>query len=89
MANGADRWQFSRLYHKNADETPGQYRYYADMTASDFQQWLRDMGISGARAAEMLGVTANTITRYRRIGAPKVIGLACAALYHRLRGWGA
>lgn len=59
------------------------------MTASEFQHWLHAMGISGAKAAEMLGVTANTITRYRRIGAPKAIGLACAALYHRLRGWSA
>lgn len=57
------------------------------MTANDFCAWLKAMKISGAEAARLLGVTANTITRYRREGAPQTVGLACAALYHRLKEW--
>ena len=42
------------------------------------------MKISGAEAARLLDVNVNTVTRYRRRGGPKMLGLACAALYHRL-----
>lgn len=42
------------------------------------------MNISGAEAARLLGVNANTITRYKRNGTPKSVGLACAALFHRM-----
>lgn len=58
-----------------------------DMTAKEFQDWLRAMKISGAEAARLLGVNANTITRYKREGAPQTVSLACSALYHRLREW--
>jgi hypothetical protein len=57
------------------------------MTATEFQAWLAALKISGAEAARLLDVTPNTITRYRRHGAPKVVGLACAALFHRLGEW--
>ena len=57
------------------------------MTASEFQAWLNAMKISGAEAARLLGVTKNTITRYRQSGAPRVVGLACSALYHRIGEW--
>lgn len=57
------------------------------MTSSDFCEWLKAMKISGAEAARLLGVNVNTITRYKREGAPQTVGLACAALYHRLGEW--
>jgi hypothetical protein len=57
------------------------------MTASEFQEWLKAMQISGAEAGRLLGVNANTITRYRRTGTPKSVGLACTALFHRLGEW--
>lgn len=57
------------------------------MTGSEFEAWLRAMKISGAEAGRLLDVTPNTITRYRRSGAPKSVGLACSALFHRLGEW--
>jgi hypothetical protein len=57
------------------------------MTPNEFNAWLAAMKISGAEAARLLGVTPNTITRYRRAGAPRSVGLACAALFHRLGEW--
>jgi hypothetical protein len=57
------------------------------MTPNEFKAWLAAMKISGADAARLLDVTPNTITRYRRQGAPRSVGLACAALYHRLGEW--
>lgn len=57
------------------------------MTAAEFARWLAEKKISGAEAARLLDVTPNTITRYRRHGAPRSVGLACAALYHRIGEW--
>ena len=57
------------------------------MTANEFSAWLKAMKISGAEAARLLGVNVNTITRYKRDGAPQTVALACAALYHRLEEW--
>ena len=57
------------------------------MTAQQFLDWLKAMDISGAEAARLLGVNANTITRYKTKGAPKVVSLACSALFHRLGEW--
>lgn len=57
------------------------------MTANEFCDWLKAMKISGAQAARLLGVNVNTITRYKREGAPQTVGLACSALYHRLEEW--
>jgi hypothetical protein len=63
------------------------YPYIADMTPSDFCDWLKAMNISSAEAARLLGVNANTVTRYKQAGASQVVALACSALYHRLEGW--
>lgn len=57
------------------------------MKASEFADWLRVMGISGAEAARMLDVHPNTISKYRTEGAPVAVALACRALYHRLEPW--
>lgn len=57
------------------------------MTALEFQRWLAAMKVSGAEAARLLDVNVNTITRWKHHGAPQSIGLACAALYHRLEEW--
>jgi hypothetical protein len=64
-----------------------EYLYYVDMTANEFCEWLKAMKISGAEAARLLSVNVNTITRYRRSGGPKMLSLACAALFHRLGVW--
>jgi plasmid maintenance system antidote protein VapI len=61
--------------------------HICDMTANEFAAWLAAMKITGAEAARLLHVTPNTVTRYRREGAPRAIGLACAALFHRLEEW--
>lgn len=61
--------------------------YYADMTPNEFCEWLKAMKITGAVAARLLGVNVNTITRYKREGAPQTVALACAALYHRIGAW--
>lgn len=58
------------------------------MTAEAFDKWLQTMGISASEAARRLGVHRNTVTRFRRKGAPMVVALACAALFHRLEAWG-
>lgn len=66
------------------DAGPPERRYIVDMKAAAFRAWLDAMKISGSEAARLLGVNPNTITRYRREGGPKMLALACAALYHRL-----
>ena len=50
------------------------------MTANEFREWLTNMKFSGAQAARLLGINANTITRYKRQGAPETVRLACSAL---------
>lgn len=57
------------------------------MTAQQFRDWIRAMDISAAKAAELLGVHPNTMTKYSRDGAPQHIALACSAVYHRLEPW--
>ncbi len=47
----------------------------------------QDPLLSVSQAARLLGVHANTITKYRRGGAPTVVALACSAIYHRLEAW--
>lgn len=61
--------------------------YISDMTADDFKEWLKAMKISGTEASRLLDVHQNTIARYKRDGAPKVVSLACSALFHRLGEW--
>ncbi|WP_323034095.1 hypothetical protein [Pararhodobacter sp.] len=57
------------------------------MTAEDFEAWLDLRGISGREAARQLGVSNDTITKYKRQGAPLYIALACSALCHGLPPW--
>jgi hypothetical protein len=57
------------------------------MTADDFNAWLEHMNISGLEAARRLGLGKDTVTRYKRDGAPPYIALACSALCHGLPPW--
>ncbi len=57
------------------------------MTSDNFNAWLINMGISGLEAARRLGCAKDTITKYKRDGAPEYIGLACSALYHNMKPW--
>jgi hypothetical protein len=57
------------------------------MTGPDMLNWLKAMDISAAEGARRLGIHPNTMTRYKREGAPMAIALACSALFHRLGPW--
>ena len=62
------------------------------MHAESFTNWLASMTAAGLisskrEAAELLGVTDDTITAYLRRGADLRTALACRALYHRLDAW--
>jgi len=58
------------------------------MAPKRFKEWQAKMGWSAAETAKRLGKSPDTITAYRINGVPKaqalVIGLAMAALEHRL-----
>lgn len=69
------------------DDAASDYRYYGDMSKEAFIAWLTAMQISGAKAARLLGVSPNAITRYKRKGGTKMLALACSALFHRLKEW--
>lgn len=57
------------------------------MTAHDFTTWMAHRRLNVGAAAEALGVGRNTIPRYMKEGAPKHIGLACAAIAMGLPEW--
>jgi len=57
---------------------------HESMTASEFQMWLDTMGITAVEAGHLMDVHPNTISKYKREGCPKIVALACLALYHRL-----
>lgn len=57
------------------------------MTSSDFEIWIAHMGWSQRRVAKELDLSRNTVARYLIDGAPRHIGLACAALAHGLTEW--
>jgi hypothetical protein len=61
------------------------------MTARQFAAWLDAMREvnhwSERRCAKELGVGVNQPTRWKRNGAPKYIGLACAAVAVQLPPW--
>lgn len=64
------------------------------MTADEFKAWLSEMKAaklirSDADAARALGTHANTILRYKDKGADQQTALACRALFHRMKPWGA
>ena len=73
--------------HHFVDAEAAILRYNGDMNARQFNDWLAAMDISGAEAGRLLGVSANTITRYKRRGGPKMLSLACRALFHRMEEW--
>lgn len=57
------------------------------MTAASFCYWLelaREAGViwNNKDAAERLGVTQQTISAYKRQGAPRTVALACSALLY-------
>ena len=62
------------------------------MTPESFTNWLASMREAGLissdrQAAELLGVTDDTITNYKRRGADRKTALACRSLFHRLSAW--
>lgn len=59
----------------------------SDMTAAGFEAWMARMGWSGREAARQLGVSKDSVVRYRREGAPLLVALACAALAAGLGPW--
>ena len=68
------------------------------MTADDFRQWRRAMGLTQVAAAEALGLSLSALVQYeagRRKGSgdpvtiPLTVGLACAALAMGLPPWSA
>ncbi len=52
-----------------------------EMSAKQFQAWLRAMNYTGAAAAKALGVSPATIVKYQREGAPASIRMACRVVY--------
>jgi len=54
------------------------------MTAEAFSAWLNAMDWTKARAARELDVHPNTVHTYTKEGAPKLVRLACLALFSRL-----
>lgn len=66
------------------------------MTADEFKEWRKVMGLSQAKAAEALGISKPTVENYERgsrredsrpVVIPLNIALACSALFHRLGPW--
>jgi len=56
------------------------------MTKDDFISWVRLMNIKSGHnntaLAELLGVSERNFYRYKRSGGPKMLALACAALWY-------
>lgn len=60
------------------------------MSPDDFRAYLAlcaQRGLPEWRVAEMLGCGRNSITSWKRNGAPKYVALAIAALERDLRPW--
>ena len=60
------------------------------MSPDDFRAYLslcKERGLPEWRVAEMLGCGRNSITTWKRGGAPKYIALAISALEKDLRPW--
>lgn len=58
------------------------------MSSSDFCAWMDQVGFNIQTVAERLDLGRNTVARYRNMGAPGHIGLACAAIAMGLPAWG-
>ena len=55
----------------------------------DFMRWLRVNRYNRKQAADLFGVHANTITRWKNSKHPsKLVGYACAAVAAGLEPWG-
>ena len=63
------------------------------MTPEQFREWRRKMRITQAEAGRLLGLGVTTVQSYEHgrrrdaiafAGIPRVVALACAALWHRL-----
>lgn len=58
------------------------------MDADEFKGWLEFMKFNDAEATRALGVgSRNTVAKFKAEGAPRYIGLACAALALNARPW--
>ncbi|MBS7671511.1 hypothetical protein [Croceicoccus gelatinilyticus] len=57
------------------------------MTSDDFNAWLDHLSLNNQQAGERLGISRNTVARYRLEGAPASIGLACSAIAMNLPPW--
>lgn len=57
------------------------------MNAQDFVDWLAFEKLNDVKAAEKLGVSRNSIAKYKVEGAPLTIELACNAVTYRLPSW--
>lgn len=55
------------------------------MTADEFNQWLTVMGYSGRQAHLNLGISEDTVSKYRKEGTGNrtVVDLACECLWRR------
>ena len=58
-----------------------------EMTADDFRAFLDHMGWNRIDAAEHLGLSRNSVTKYLSEGAPLTVALACAARSFGLPPW--
>jgi hypothetical protein len=61
------------------------------MQAKDFKLWMVEAGLNGRQAADALGKSTDTISRYRITGVPKseaaIVRLACAAVLAKIEPW--
>lgn len=59
------------------------------LTGEQFAHWIEWMGISKTKAAEMLGVSRQSVYDWTggATPCPPMLSLACAALAHGLRGY--
>ncbi len=57
------------------------------MTGEDFTAWLAHMELSDAATARLLGISRNTVVKYKAEGTPEHFGWACAALAFGLQQW--
>jgi len=54
------------------------------MDANAFCNWMKRMNLNSLKTSQALGISPNTITRYRREGTPLYVDLACSALSYGL-----
>lgn len=57
------------------------------MTPTDFTAWLAHMRWSDSEASRQLECARNSIAKWKRVGAPRYIALAAAALAFGLPPW--